>query len=242
MVQPIVVDACHPIDSDSLPAMGAPLASIDLDLVSVATLGLLPDDAVLRAPFVNDVKIILDLTPNDDDWLTVDGVNSSTHLHHEGGGSGTEALHISVKMNESDAAQLDAIERKIQQCMGYSVIRSQKVWKTMHRGNGKVILNLMVDDDTAAPSVLRFIQGDTVKKGFGRAFLYECLKPYRLQDFVCKVRVELECIHETESEISILLTVHSVIFAPVPKRVVIDFNGPDELAAQQAAKRIKYRF
>ena len=241
MAQPLEIEA--PVEIDSLLAMAAPLASFDLNLISVAVLGQLSDDSALQAPFYNDEhKIILDLTPGDDDWLAIDSVNSSTHLHHESCGDGTEALHMAIKMTDGDAALLDAIEKKIQQCMGYSVIRSQKTWKTMHRGNGKVILNLMVDDDTMAPSALRFVQGGNVKKGFGRAFLDECLKPYKLSDFVCKARVELECIHETESEICILLTVHSVIFAPVPKRVVIDFNGPDELAACQAAKRLKYRF
>lgn len=245
MAQPIEIDARHSIEIDSLPTMASPLESIDIDLISVAVLGQLSDaadgadGAILRAPFYNDSsKIIVDFTPGDDDWCQIDATNETLHPHHEN--CTAEALHVAIKLN-GNAAVLEAIEKKIQREAGYSVIGSQKVWKPMHRGDQKVIINIMMDN-SVAPTALRFVKGGDLKQGSGYTFLQDCVKPHKLHDYVCKVWAELECLEETESEISVLLTAHTMLFVPRPKRATLDFGEADVFSAVVSSKRLRYRF
>ena len=229
------------LDSNELlPTMAISLASIDDVNITVSEVGLLGSEAFLQAPFYNGRKIVLDLTPGDDDWLEILDANGESMAHHEG--ETTQALHVAVRLSDDCIDKLKVIEKKIQKLMGYSVIgHKAKAWYGMHRGGGKVILNIVMDD-SAALTPLRFLQGGQIKKGFGKAFLDQCLDGANLKDFYCKAKVEMECIHEAADTISILLTVHSVIFAPVPKRAIIDFTDDEEAAAIRAAKRLKYRF
>ena len=111
----------------------------------------------------------------------------------------------------------------------------------MRRGDQNVILNLVLENSEAL-TPLRFIQGNTIKKGFGKNFLDACLAGASLQDFHCKAKVELECIQETVDAISITLTVHSIVFAPVPKRIIVDLTAEEEEMMIRAAMRLKYRF
>ena len=229
-----------PPDSTNLvPNMASSLGEIVAKDIKVSEVGLMGNATSLLAPVYNDRKIILDLTPGEDDWLEVLEVNTTVAAHHEG--EDTQALHLAVRVSGDDAAKLDAIEKKVQKEMGYSVITSGKPWYGMHRGGGKVILNLIMAS-SVAPTSLRFLQDGTLKKGAGPAFLEQCLSGGCLKDFYCKAKVELECIQQADSTISILLTTHSVIFAPVPKRSVVDFTAEEEAAAIRAAKRLKYKF
>jgi hypothetical protein len=229
------------LDSNQLlPAMAISLASIVAKNVTVSEVGLLGSEAFLLAPFYNDRKIVLDLTPGDDDWLEILGANGESTAHHEG--EATQALHVAVRLSDDTIDKLNAIEKKIRTIKGYSILESKaKAWYGMHRGGGKVILNIVMDD-SATLTPLRFLQGGQIKKGFGKAFLDQCLDGANLKDFYCKAKVEMECIHEAADNISILLTVHSVIFAPVPKRTIIDFTADEEAAVIRAAKRLKYKF
>ena len=129
--------------STLLPAMASPLTSIDPAKVSIQDLGLLSDGNILLAPSHNGRKIILDLTPGDDDWLEVLTSDSEAFAHLEG--EATQALHFGVRLNEADIAKLDAIEKNIQKIMGYSVI-----------------LKLVVSN-SVAPTSLLFLQGDAFK-------------------------------------------------------------------------------
>ena len=225
--------------AELLPAMASSLGDIVAEDIKVSEVGLLSDDTSLLAPIYNGRRIVLDLTPGEDDWLEVSEVNSAPTEHHTG--EKTQALHVAVRLSEADAAKLDAIDKTLRKEMGYSVISSGRAWYGMHRGGGKVLLNLIVANSVALTS-LRFLQDGILKKGAGQAFLDECLGGAGLKDFYCKVKVELECIQETGDTISVLLTTHSVIFAPVPKRTVVDFTDEEEKAAIRAAKRLKYRF
>jgi len=229
-----------PLDSYKLlPAMAITLESTNILNLTVSEVGVLANETSLLAPFHNGRKIILDLTPNEDDWLEVLEVNGDSMVHHEG--ETTKALHMAVRLSDNAIDKIDAIEKKIRILMGYSVLGAKKAWYGMHRGGGKVILNLVMSD-SATLTPLRFLQGGQLNKGFGQAFLNECMDGTNLKDFYCKAKVELECIHETSDTISILLTVHSVIFAPVPKRSIVDFTDEEEAAVIRAAKRLKYRF
>ncbi len=229
-----------PADSTNLlPVMATSLGDIEAKDINVSEVGLLGSGASLLAPIYKGRKIVLDLTPGEDDWLEVLEVNASTTAHHEG--EDTHALHLAVRLSADDSAQLDVIEKKVQKEMGYKVITSGKAWYGMHRGGGKVILNLIMTN-SVAPTTLRFLQDDALKKGAGQAFLEQCLGGGCLKDFYCKAKVELECIQQGEDSISILLTTHSIIFAPVPQRTIVDFTAEEEVAVIRAAKRLKYRF
>jgi len=59
-----------PFDSaDLLPAMASSLGDIVAQDIKVSEVGLLSDDTSLLAPIYNGRKIVLDLTPGEDDWL-----------------------------------------------------------------------------------------------------------------------------------------------------------------------------
>ena len=229
-----------PFDTSNLvPAMASSLASILTDNIKVSEIGLLVNGTSLLAPFYDNRKVVVDLTPGEDDWLDILGANQTAMPHHEG--ELTQALHMVVLLNEADATKLDAIERKVQKCIDYKVTPSGKPRYGMHRGSGKVPLNIVLEEFTNL-TPLRFLQGGICKKGFGKQFLDNCLNGACIKDFLCKVKVELECIHETEDAFNILLTVHSVIFAPIPKRCLVDFTPEEEAIAIRAAKRFKYQF
>lgn len=224
--------------STLLPTMASSLASIITADICVQEVGSLSDNSSLLAPLHNGSKIVLDLTPGEDDWLEVLACNSDAFQHHES--EATKALHLAVRLTEADSAKLDAIEKQVQKVMNYRVIGG-KTWFGMHRGDGKIILNLVVGDSVAL-TPLRFLQGGAFKKGAGQDFLNKCLEGSGLKDFCCKVKVELECVQQANDAISILLTVHSVIFVPVPKRSIVDYTVDEEEAVIRAAKRLKYRF
>lgn len=222
-----------------LPVMAPSLGDILAKDIKVSEAGLLGSNAPLLAPMYNGRKIVLDLTPGEDDWLEVLEVNAAVMTHHEG--EEAQALHVAVRLSDKDVATLEAIDKKVQKEMGYSVVKSGKSWYGMHRGGGKVILNIIMAN-SAAPTSLRFVQDGALKRGSGQAFLDQCLNGACLKDFYCKAKVELECIQEVGDIINILLTTHSVIFAPMPKRSLVDFTDEEELAVIRAAKRLKYRF
>ena len=110
-----------PVDNTNLlPVMATSLGDIEVKGIKVSEVGLLGSDASLLAPIYNDRKIVLDLTPGEDDWLEVLEVNASAMAHHEG--EETQALHLAVRLSAGDASKLELIERTIQKAMGYKVI------------------------------------------------------------------------------------------------------------------------
>jgi hypothetical protein len=234
-----------PSDSSSSLSNMALLSLSDLvlnDNITITNLGFRNDGNPLLAPLYKGNKIVLNLTPGDDDWLEVMDVNSTPMDHHSG--EAAQALHIAVCLAGSSAANapvLDQLDKMLQKEVGYSVTKSKKAWYSTHRGNGKIILNLAVDN-TAAPTALRFFKNGRFEKGHGKEFLQTSLAGGNLKDFRCKAKAELECIQENDDGFTVLITAHSVMFVPVPKRNVVDYNDVEEKAAIQAAKRLKYRF
>ena len=221
-------------------AMVSSLYSISSDGVSVSSLGLLEDGNVLYAPVQDGRKIVLDLTPEEDDWLTILNDSNAAMPHQDG--HDTLSLHMAVKLSPADCSKLDDLEKQIQKAHGYSVLRNNgKTWYTMRRGDDKVILNLVLENSQSL-TPLRFIQDGKIKKGFGKKFLDDCLAGSVLRDFQCKAKVELECVQETSDSISVTLTVHSVVFAPMPKRIIVDLTTDEEEMMIRASKRLKYRF
>jgi hypothetical protein len=112
--------------------------------------------------------------------------------------------------------------------LGYST-NSKKAWFPTHRGGGKIILNVAVQK-TAAPTTLRFLQSGGFVKGQGQEFLQARLDGGSLKDFRCKAMVELECIQENDDGFTVLITAHSVMFVPLPKRAAVDYTKDEEAA------------
>ena len=222
------------------PAMVSTLMDLTSADITVEQLGLLDNGEVLAGPLQRGRKIIADLTPEEDTWLSVDGVNPMLLPHHEG--QEAESLHLVVHLNTAECFKLDAIEKKIQKAHGYSVIKNLgKTWYPMHHGDGKIVLNIVLEH-SKSPTLLRFIDAGVVKKGVGKAFLDECLAGASLTDFNCKVKMELAFLHETADSISVALTAHCVAFTPMLKRTVVDFGAEEEEAMIRSSKRSKYMF
>lgn len=233
----------EPSDSSStLSNMACSITDLVLGDITITNLGFRSDGAPLLAPLFKGNKIVLDLTPGADDWMEVLGVNDSPMEHHSG--EAVQALHVAVSLSGTSADAtpiLDNLDRVLQKAMGYSVTKSKKTWYSTHRGNGKIILNIPVHN-TAAPTTLRFFHNGRFEKGHGQEFLQARLAGGSLKDYRCKAKAELECIQENDDGFTVLITAHSVMFVPVPKRSVVDYNDEEEKAAIQAAKRLKYRF
>jgi hypothetical protein len=226
-------------ENTNLAAMVSTLAAINVGNVTVGELGLLTDGSTLMGPLYEGHKIVLDLTPGEDDWLEVIDANTTALQHYNG--EETQALQFAVRLGDDDSKILEALEKKMQRCLGYSFMSSGKAWKGMHHGQGKVILNIILGNSTAL-TPLRFVHGGTLKKGFGQSFLDECLNGGNLANYNCRVKVELECFHKPPDDISVNLRVHTVIFAPVPKCNLVDLTTEEEVVAIMSAKRFKYRF
>ena len=73
-------------------AMVSTLTELNSADITVEQLGLLDNGEVLAGPFQRGRKIIADLTPEEDTWLSVDGVNAMVLPHHEG--QEAESLHL----------------------------------------------------------------------------------------------------------------------------------------------------
>lgn len=226
--------------------MAVTIHAVNEDAIRVAEIGMASDGSTIRAPFLGDKKIILDLTPEEDDWLTVVAANSETIAHHTGEVS--QSLCVAVEVEEEDAKQLTRIDQAIRRAWGYNTNTHRIFWKDINEGcmsgnegTGSMLLHLVLEN-SAAPTPLRFITHGVIKKGMGRTFLDECRGNIPWQDYKCKAKVLLECIHQTDDYINVTVTVLSIIFAAPPKRVIVDYAADEEAAALRSAKRFKYQF
>ena len=82
------------------PAMVSTLMDLTSADITVEQLGILENGEVLAGPFQRGRKIIADLTPEEDTWLSVDGVNPILLPHHEG--QEAESLHLVVHLNTAE--------------------------------------------------------------------------------------------------------------------------------------------
>ena len=126
-------------------------------------------ERVLR-PLADGREVVLNLTPFADHWLEVVDANDKVYDHvfpdKEQGSDkiGTQALHIVVRLPRpaGDGALLELFERDIKKAVGCNAVRSTegfavgKMWIDMHRGEGTVILNLLLSG-TSSLTALRFI-------------------------------------------------------------------------------------
>ena len=171
--------------------------------------------------------------------MPITAANLEALSHHAG--ESAQSLHMAVKLNDADVEHLSEIDDAIRGKSGFKPTRDRVIWKSIHGGEGKIVLNIVLEG-SVAPTPLWFISDGTVKKGTGLAFLNEHRGSVPWKDFVCKVKVLLECIHRTEECITVTMTVLGVIFAPTQKRTTIGYGADEEAAALRSAMRFKYQF
>ena len=220
-------------------AMARSLCELDVANLGGRTLMKRDDGWLVEEPTYLGEKVVLDLTPDEDDWLSVEGVNKELTQHI----AGDEALCLcmSVKVSPEDAEKLDAIDRQMKDVCDYSVLRGKVAWKNMHHGGGRVVLNLVLED-SAQPTVLKFVHDGRMLTGRGKDFLTGCLNGKDLTDFKCKARVLLECIHNASDHFMINVTVLSAVFAPRLRRKMVAYSEVEDAAAIRAAARLRYEY
>ena len=139
------------IQSPSCVAMALALKDVQAHKITVAELGLASDGASIMAPFLGDQKLILNLTPLEDDWLPIAAANLEALPHHEG--ESAQSLHMVVKLSDADVEYLNKIDAAIRGASGFKPTRDRVIWKCLHGGEGKIVLN-MVLEGSAAPTPL----------------------------------------------------------------------------------------
>jgi hypothetical protein len=232
--------------AQGLAAMATPIQEVIADNIRVVEIGAASDGSPLRAPFLNGKKIVLDLTPEEDDWLAVVAANAETFALHTG--ETAQSMCVAVEVDAEDAEELTRIDQAIRRAWGYNTNVHRIFWKDINEGcmsgnegTGSMLLHLVLEN-SVEPTPLRFVTHDVIKKGTGRAFLDECRGNVPWKDWKCKAKVLLECVQQSEDYINVTVTVLSVIFAATPKRVIVDYTADEEAAALRSAKRFKYQF
>jgi len=217
-------------------AMAITLHSIDVECLAGRQFGVASDGTELWEPTFKGQKIILDLAPGAK-FLDVKGVDRELMPHFRG--EAAQSICVAVHLGVEDQAKLDSIDDAMKKVFKYSAFGGKVLWKNMYCGH--MVLNLVLAD-TAQPTLLKFVKGDRVLKGVGKDFLDSCLAGRRLEDFICKPKVLLECVQETSDYIMITVTVLSIIFAPAPRRVLVTHTEEEDAEAIQAVKRLKWQF
>jgi hypothetical protein len=221
----------------------------------------LGDSADLKAPMINGRAIVLDLT-EDDTWLQISVKPMKVH-------KGCEATVASIMLTIPDA-WLDKLRKLDDRLMSKGLpskdLKRDFSWHPMlhlaegdDADEGTELHARLVLDNSAAPTILRFVTEAGVEKGTGLEFLQRCLGESRLEDFKCACRVELqfvdvedltacipdelrdgfdESLHKGRAK-SIFVKVHDALFVKPPKLSVVEFAPDRVLALVRAAKRMK---
>ena len=232
---------------DSCPAMAISLQDLEVSELRGRILGTSSNGHELWEPTHKGEKIVLDLTPGEDDWLNIKFVDTSPlpHLH----GESPQALCVMVSLSEECCEKLEAVDNKMMEVCQYSVMSGKIMdeaqhherlcWKGIHCGGGDIIMNLVLEDSTL-PTELKFIKNGRIVKGVGKAFLDSCLEGRSLKEFVCKPKVLLESVNETPEFITITVRVLSVILVPTVAPKMVAHTPDEDAAALRAAKRLRY--
>ena len=117
------------IQSPSCIAMALALKDVQAYKITVAELGLASDGASIMAPFLGDQKLILNLTPLEDDWLPITAANLEALPHHEG--ESAQSLHMVVKLSDADVEYLNKVDAAIRGASGFKPTRDRVIWKSL---------------------------------------------------------------------------------------------------------------
>jgi hypothetical protein len=225
--------------------MAQPLTLQELQLhePTFVQLDTLDDGAPVLQPRLQGNKIVLDLTPGEDDWLPVVQASTSPDQHHKS--YDTKALHMMVALSNNDCRMLDYFEGRLMKKVGYEILRTTegfgagKMWVNMHRGEGQVLVNLVVGA-SLFPTELNVIENDRFKEVTTQHFV-DSYAP-KLKDYCCKIQVEMEFIQEAE-HINVVLRALVATFALAAKPSHATHRGDKETKETllSSAKRMRYR-
>lgn len=231
---------CELSDTQASPsAMARTLCELEVANLEGRVLVTFPDGSKVTEPTYLGEKVVLDLAPGEDDWLGIVGVDKELTEHFSA--EEAKSLCFSVQVSAEDAEKLDNIDNKMKRVLNYSVMRDKLTWKNMHNGGNLAVMNLVLED-TAQPTVLKFIETGRMMTGSGKDFLTGCLHGKDLTDFKCKPKVLLECVHDAREYIAINVTVLSIIFAPRLRRKMVEHSEVEDAAAMRSAARFRYEF
>ena len=209
----------------------------------------LDDGTELFAPRLKAASnpFVIDLTPTEDGWLKVQsGVDYVANLkpHHKS--CETVACKVFLELPAALAKDVVGIDREIRGlAMSPSDMKKSQGlnWMPMMRTETAMMANIVLEGSDALTK-LCFIGADgSAHQGEGVEFFKAQLGNDKLEDFSCKVWVEMQFI-EVQADLhrkSIAVKVHSIAFAKTPKEEVASFTQDHIDCFVRAAKRIRVK-
>lgn len=209
----------------------------------------LDDDTELSAPrFKNsNLPFVIDLTPSEDDWLKVQsGVNYVGNLKPHHRSSETVACKVLLELPSAlaeDVANIDkAIKNQAMSPFDVKAVNGSN-WMSMMRSESVMMANIVLEGSDALTKLCFIDAYGSAQQGEGVEFFKTQLGDEKLEDFSCKVWVEMQFI-EVQSDVhrkSIAVKVHSIALAKTPKEEVASFTQEHVDSFVRAAKRIRVK-
>ena len=209
----------------------------------------LEDGTELLAPRLKATNdpFVIDLTPSEDDWLKVQsGVNYVANLRPHHKSSETVACKVFLELPAPLVKDVASIDREI---MGFAmtpgdVKKAQGfTWMPMLRTETAMMANIVLEGSDALTK-LCFIDADgSAHQGEGVDFFKAQLGEAKLEDFSCKVWIEMQFI-EVQADMhrkSVAVKIHSMALAKSPKDEVASFTQDHIDCFVRAAKRIRVK-
>ena len=197
---------------------------------------------VLKAPTLNGAPIVLDLTSDDDTWVTVvpgfDYFQNCVLPHHTD--SGAIALKLGLLLPEGWAEPLGKLDKEIRDNAMRLDDTKLYNWLNLLRNPEYLVASIVVSG-SATPTIMRFLAPDgSMTMGTGLEFLQAQMQGSSFTDFDCKVWLELQLVecNLEKHRMSTTLKIHSIVFAKRPVAEIMDYND-DHLASivRAGAKR-----
>ena len=227
----------------AFPAM--PLVTLaelsDASAVAIETWRHLADGTVLRAPRLHGESIVLNLTPDEDCWLSVKPGFNYRELLKLHDSCDTECMKVYFNVPPAAIETLDSLDKTVQRCsMTYADSRAFN-WLPLIRSDTAIVGNIVLGKSDA-PTHLHFILSNgSIVSGSGVDFLFENLGKCEMNDFQYKALVEPQFVHVREAQnlMSLAIKVHSLVFVATPKEDVIPHTDQELDSFVRAAKRLK---
>ena len=222
------------------------------ELGECAQVGLTPwrcagDGTQILAPRLGGQALLLNLTPKEDDWLTVRaGFDYTPILKHHGSCDTTcFKLHF-VFPHGTDLHSLEELDKRVQR-LGMdgmdSVGRNGCNWLPLLRSGSGIIGNVVVDHSDA-PTRLHFLTDAGVESGEGVEFFTRAIGALKFEDFRYKALVELQFVEvrdeNSAKSMKLAVKVHSLVFAPpAPKETVVSHTVDELEGFVRASKKVR---
>ena len=240
---PLVLVDCIAVDAMaiSLEELGQ-CAQVKLDPWRCAS-----DGTQIVAPRLGGQALLLNLTPKEDDWLTVRaGFDYAQVWKHHGSCDTTcFKLHF-VFPSGTDLHSLEEVDKRVQR-LGLahmeSTGRNGCNWLPLLRSGSGIIGNVVVDHSDA-PTRLHFLTDAGVESGEGIEFFTRAIGALKFEDFRYKALAELQFVEVRDENdvksMKLAVKVHSLVFAPPPPKETVVSHTSDELESfVRASKKVR---